>query len=108
MARKSKLETLLAIDICYEYTGVHPNIFEVNNEGINISRPHIEIRKLARHPSKRVFTVNIKKPGLYKFTNLNVPKWDKLYKVFGCATSGIILIKDNKEVFLLEVDKKTP
>ena len=106
MARKKETkQSLIKFDICYIYNGIDPNIYEIDNEGRFLSRPHVEVKKLYNHPGKKVFKTEIKKAGLYKFKNLPIPKSDKLYSVFGEARNGIFLLKDNREVFLIEVTK---
>lgn len=101
--KKINPNTLLNIDICYEFTGAHPNLYKVNTEGKYISRPHVEIRKLKKFINKYVIETQIQKPGIYKFNNFKIPKYEALYSVFGDAKSGLFSLDSNKEIKILEI-----
>lgn len=57
----------------FKFYGTPPNIYEINNNGERISRPHHEISNI-RNDGSRFASIKIKKEGVYYFSGFILDK----------------------------------
>ena len=97
MAR-SKIRPL--VDVGFKFFGTAtPNVFEIDDEGKFVSRPHIGVSKIMRDGS-RYFEVKIFRAGKYNFSNFTVDKHHPLYLAFINCRTGWFVVDEARNIFV--------
>ena len=78
-----------------------PNVFEVDKNDKNISRPHIEVSK-KKLDGSRFFETKIYKAGTYKFSGIKLEKHDPLYLIFEKHREGIFVLDEKRNITIIE------
>ena len=88
------------VDIGFKFFGTTaPNVFEIDDEGKFVSRPHVGVSKM-RMDGSRYFEVKIFKPGKYKFSNISVDKHHPLYLAFMNCRNGWFVVDGARNILV--------
>lgn len=97
---KDKSQALIKFDFIF-YSEKTPNVFQIDDNGNQISRPHIEVSRTGKSLARR-FKSTIYKTGIYKYDGLKVDIQNPAHDFFKENTKGFFRLNENGQLIPIE------